>query len=68
MNVKVTPIIIGSFGKILQELVKELGRLKNQRISGDHQNYSIKTGQNTKKSPGNLKRLAITHSPVRTIS
>ena len=30
-------------------------------MSGDHPNYSIiKNGQNTEKSPGEMKRLAVT--------
>ena len=33
--------------------------------SGDHPNYSIiEIGQNTKKSPGDLRRLAVTQTPV----
>ena len=35
-------------------------------MSGDHPNYSIiKIGQNTEESPGDLKRLAVTQTPVR---
>ncbi len=34
------------------------GRLGNKRTSGDHPNYSIiENGQNTQKSPGDMKRL-----------
>ena len=34
-------------------------------MSEDHRNYSItEIGQNTKKSPGDLKRLAVTQTPV----
>ena len=41
------------------------GRLRNKRTSGDHPNYSIvEIGQNTKKSPGDLRRLAVTQTPV----
>ena len=37
------------------------GGLGNKRTSGDHPNYSIvEIGQNTKKSPGDLMRLAVT--------
>ena len=33
--------------------------------SEDHPNYSnVEIGQNTKKSPGNLKKLAVTQTPV----
>ena len=34
---------------------KGIGRLRNQRKSSDHPNYSIKKiGYNTEKSPGDL--------------
>ena len=39
----------------------------NNRSSGDHPNYNIvEIGQNTEKSPGNLSRLAVTQTPVKT--
>ena len=38
----------------------------NKRTSGDHPNYNIiNISQNTEKSPGDLKRLAVTQTPVR---
>ena len=38
----------------------------NKRTGGDHSdNCIIKIGQNTKKSPGNLRRLAVTKIQVR---
>ena len=41
-----------------QRLGEGTGRIWNQRVSGDHTGYSIiKIGQNTEKSPGDLKRL-----------
>ena len=43
-----------------QAICKVTGGLENKRISGDHPNYSIIT----EKSPGDLKRLAVTHTPV----
>ena len=40
--------------------------LGNKRTSGDHPNYSIiENGQNTVKSPGDLRRLAVTQTPVK---
>ena len=34
-------------------------------MSGDHRNYSIvEIGQNTEKSPGDLKRIPVTQNPV----
>ena len=47
------------------ELVKGL-KIKNQRTRGDHSDYSIiKIGQNTEKSPLDLRRLAVTQTPVK---
>ena len=41
---------------------KGTGRLRNQRTSRDHPDYSItKIGQ----SPGDLRRLAVTQTPVK---
>ena len=35
-------------------------------MSGDHPNYSIvENGQNTKRSPGDLRRLAVTQTPMK---
>ena len=46
-------------------LVQGLEDLEKKRTSGDHPNYSIiENGQNTEKSPGDL-RLALTQTPVR---
>ena len=40
--------------------------LGNKRTSGDHQNYWITViNQNTEKSPGELRRLAATQTPVK---
>ena len=42
------------------------GGLGNRRTSGNHPKYCIiEIGQNTEKSSGDLKRLAITQTPVR---
>ena len=41
------------------------GGLGNKRTSGDHpKNSIIKIGKNTEKSPGDLRRLAVTRTPV----
>ena len=40
---------------------------RNERISIDHRDYStFKISQNTEKSPGDLKRLTVTKTPVRS--
>ena len=42
------------------------GGLGNKRSSEDHPNYSIiKVGQNTEKSPGDLRKLTVTQTPTR---
>ena len=39
------------------------------KTNGDHPNYSIiKISQNTKKSPGDLRRLAVTQDSSRQLS
>ena len=44
----------------------ETGELGNKRTSKEHPNYSIvEIDSNTEKSPGNLKRLAITQTPSK---
>ena len=50
----------------LRRIDTKIGRQGNKRMSGDNPNYSIADiGQNTEKSPGDLKRLAVTQTPVR---
>ena len=40
--------------------------LGNKRTIGDNPNYSIiEIGQNTEKSPGDLRTLAVTQTPVK---
>ena len=44
-----------------QRIGKESGGLSNKRPGGDHPNHSvIENGQNTEKSPGDLRKLAVT--------
>ena len=67
-NIKVTiiPIVIGAFGTVTKGLLKGLEDLGSWRPSGDHPNNSvIENGQNTEKSPGDLRKLAVTQSPVK---
>ena len=48
---------------------KETGSLKNQRTRNDHPDYGIPLiGQNTEKSPVELRRLSVTQTPVKTNS
>ena len=49
-----------------QKISKGTGRRGNKRTSRDHLDYSIiKIGLNTEKSPGDLRRLAATQTPVK---
>ena len=44
------------------------GRLGKKRTSEDHPNYSIvDIGQNSKKSPLDLRRLAVTQTPMENL-
>ena len=64
MKGTVIPIVIGALGTVTKELIK--GGLGGRRASGDHPNYSIgENCQNTEKSPGDLRRLAVTQTPVK---
>ena len=47
-----------------QRIIKKNGGLGSWRTSGDDPNYSIiENGQNTEKSPGELKNLPVTQTP-----
>ena len=47
-------------------ITKGTGGLGSWWMSGDHPNYYIiENGQNTVKSPGDLRRLAVTQTPVK---
>ena len=49
-----------------QRINRGTGGLRNKRTSGDHRNYCIiEISQNTEKSPGDLRKLAVTKTPVR---
>ena len=46
--------------------IKGTGGLGSWWTSGDHSNYSIiENGQNTEKSPGNLRRLVVAQTPMK---
>ena len=65
MKVIIIPIVIGTFGTVNKGLLKGLEDLEI-RGQGDHPNYNIiENGQNTEKSLGGLRRLALTLTPVK---
>ena len=62
MKVTIIPIVIGAFGTVTKGLLKGLEDLE----VGDHPNNNIiENCHNTEKSPGDLRRLAVTQSPVK---
>ena len=67
MKVTIIPIVIGAFGTVTKRLLKGLEDLEvGGRVGGEHPNYSIiENGQNTEKSPGDLRRLAVTQTAVK---
>ena len=49
-----------------QRIIKATGGLGHKTTSGDHPNYNIiENGQNTEKSPRDLRSLAVTQTPVK---
>ena len=66
MKVTFMPTVIGALGTPIEglEKVQEEIRKKN-RTSGDHPNDNIiEIGQNTEKSPRDLRRLVVTQTSV----
>ena len=63
MKVAGIPIVIDAVGTVT--ISKRSREHKNKRTSGDHPNYNIfEIGQNTEKSPGVLRKLVVTQTPV----
>ena len=63
MKVTIVPIVISSLGTVTKGLLKGLEDLE---VGGDYPNDSIaEDGHNTKTSPGDLRRLAATQTPVK---
>ena len=65
MKVTIIPIVIGTLVQS-KKIIKRTGRLGNKRTSRDHSNcYIIQNSQNTEKNPRDLRRLAVTQTPVK---
>ena len=61
-------IVIGALGTIPKGLIKELDDLEiRERVETIQTTELCKIGQNTEKSPGHLKLLAVTQIPVRSL-
>ena len=62
MKVTIIPIVIGGFGTVTKGLLKSLEDLGVETIQTT---AIIENDQNTEKSPGDLRILAVTQSPVK---
>ena len=66
MKVTIVPIVIGALGTVTKRIIKGPGGLGSWRTSGVYPNDSIiEYGQNTEKSPGDLRKLAVPQTPVK---
>ena len=66
MKVTIVPIVSGAFCTITKRIIKRPGRFGSWRTVRDYPNDSIaENGQNPETSPGDLRRLAVTQSPVK---
>ena len=66
MQVTIIPIIIGAFGIVTKGLLKGQEDLEvGGRAETIPNDYIIENGQNTEKGPGDLRRLAVTQTPVK---
>ena len=66
MKVTIIPIVIGEFGTVTKGLLKGLEDLEvGGRMEIIQTTALFENGQNTKKSPGELRRLAATQTPVK---
>ena len=65
MRVAIIPLVIGTLGTVPRRQEKKTGEIENQRTNRVYPNNNIaEIGQNTEKSPGNLRRLAVTETLV----
>ena len=66
MQVTIIPIVIGAFGTVTKGLLKGLEDLEvGGRVETIQNDSIVENGQNTKKSPEDLRRLAVTQTPVK---
>ena len=64
MKVSIVPIVVRTFGTV----TKGPGGFGSWWTSGDHPNVGIiEDSQNTEKSRGGLRRLAVTQTPVKNL-
>ena len=66
MKVTVVPIIIAALCTVTKRFGKSTKGIRNHRTSGGNPNYNnAEIGENTGKSPGDLRRLVVTQIPVK---
>ena len=66
MKVTIVPIVISSLGTVTKGFIKGSGGLGSWQTGRDYPNDSITDdGQNTETSPGDLRRVAVTQTPVK---
>ena len=66
LRVTVIPIVISALGMVSKCLLRELEVLEIGGRIETNQNFSItKISQNTEKSPGHLRRHAVSRTPVK---
>ncbi len=66
MKVTIILIVIGAFGTVTKGLIMILEDMEIKGRMGTIQTTALlKTGQNTEKSPGHLRRLAVTQTSVK---
>ena len=66
MRVTVIPVVNDAFGTVPPRLRKGTGGIRNQWTNRDHPNHStVNIGHNTEKSPGNMRKFAVTQIPVK---
>ena len=57
---------MGTLGTVTKKIDKGTGGPGNKKMSRDYPNYSIvEIGQNAEKRLGDLRKLAVTQTPVR---
>ena len=66
MKVTIIPIVISAFGTVTKGLLKRVEDLEiGRRVETIQTTAFVENGQNTEKSPGDLRKLAVTQTLVK---
>ena len=66
MKMTIIPIVIDAFGTVTKGLLKGLGDMEGGgRVETIQTTALFENGQNTEKSPRDLRRLTVTQTPVK---